>query len=232
MNIPLHYYFRRNKKINLHVTELDHGFIKLNLCFRNYLRVHQDIALQYKNLKIELLKNPNSHIKVDGKFSGYNLAKNQFIKSVLKKANFNGYCVNFCMHDDEWSEYHRIREREIFQPIRVNYDRNHFSLKDSNHYHFVLYKGVVIVSVAHIELIDDKTAALRSLATDEKHKNKGYATYILTFLEKWVKLQKREVIKTHASLEAKDFYIKLGYKQMTFNDKSISKNIIDLGKII
>ncbi len=33
--------------------------------------VHQDIALQYKNLKIEMLKNPNSHIKVDGKFSVY-----------------------------------------------------------------------------------------------------------------------------------------------------------------
>ena len=88
------------------------------------------------------------------------------------------------------------------------------------------------MSVAHIELIDDKTAALRFLATDKKHKNKGYATYILTFLEKWLNLQKIEVIKTHASLEAKEFYTRLGYKQMTFNDKSISKNIIDLGKII
>ena len=52
MNVRLHYYFRKNKKINLHVTELDHGFIKLNLCFRNYLRAHQDIIL----VKINLLK--------------------------------------------------------------------------------------------------------------------------------------------------------------------------------
>lgn len=200
MNVPLRYYFRKGKLINLHVTEANNGFIKLNLCFRNYLRANQNAALQYANLKMELLKNPNSHIKTEGRFSGYTLGKNQFIKSILQKANFNDFCVNFCMHDDEWTEYHRIRKEQIFKPAGVIYDEKHLSLKDDNNHYFILYQGVEIVSVAHIELIDYKAPTLRSIATDEKHKTKGYAQYMLNILEQWVKLQKK-VIKTNCEIE-------------------------------
>lgn len=51
------------------------------------------------------------------------------------------------------------------------------------------------MSVAHIELIDYKTPTLRSIATDEKHKTKGYAQYMLNILEQWVKLQKKSYKK-------------------------------------
>ena len=45
------------------------------------------------------------------------------------------------MHNDEWTEYHRIRKEQIFKPAGVIYDAKHFSLKDDNHHHFILYKG-------------------------------------------------------------------------------------------
>ena len=104
-------------------------------------------------------------------------------------------------------------------------------MTDANHYHFVLYRGTEIVSVAHVELLNEKEAALRSLATDEPHKNKGYGREAMALLEKLVKSKGRSVIKMHAAGGAEHFYRKLGYKEMEFNDPSISKDIIDLGKI-
>ena len=41
LNIPLRYFFSKNQgrsKVNLHVCEQDHGFINLNLSFRDWLK--------------------------------------------------------------------------------------------------------------------------------------------------------------------------------------------------
>ena len=83
-NIPNRFFYSKNtneSKVNLHVVEADHGFIDLNLCFRDYLRSHDDIRDQYTELKQTLVKNPPSHQKVNGAFYGYTLGKNDFIKN-------------------------------------------------------------------------------------------------------------------------------------------------------
>ncbi len=203
LNIPLRYYFSKNtiqSKVNLHVVENGHGFIKLNLYFRDYLRDNDDARIAYAMLKDELLKDPASYIKTSSGFTGYSLGKNKFIKSILQKSGFNDFNVNFCMHDNEWVEYHRIREEQIFTPRQIVYDRNHPTISADNNYHFVLYKGIIIVSVAQIELLNTTEAALRSFATDTPYKKLGYGTYLMQMLEKWVKQQDRKVIKIHANL--------------------------------
>ena len=190
LNIPLRYYFSKRTpylKANIHIVENDHGFIPLNLCFRDYLRAHESERLAYADLKEQLLKDPKSYEEIKPGFTIYNLRKDQFIKSILEKAEFDGFCINFCMHDDEWKNYHRIREEQIYKPIGVTYNRNHPSITAANNYHFVLYKGRKIVSVAQVELLNNAEVALRSLATDEPYKRQGCATYMLKFLEKWVK---------------------------------------------
>ena len=68
--------------------------------------------------------------------------------------------LNFCTHNEEWQEYHRIKKQEIFVPINVTYDPKHPSMTQANHKHFVLYKGVTIVAIAHIELLINNKAAL------------------------------------------------------------------------
>jgi GrpB-like predicted nucleotidyltransferase (UPF0157 family)/GNAT superfamily N-acetyltransferase len=233
LNIPLRCFFSKNtpkKKVNLHVVELGHGFISMNLCFRDYLRAHKAARLAYANLKIELLKDPKSHQKIDGKFCVYTLRKSSFIKGILKEAKFNDFCLNFCMLDEEWKAYHRIREEQIFNPINIVYDRNHPTISDSSHFHFVLYKGTTIVTTAHIELLNNKEVIIRSLATDEPYKRQGYGRQMVKLLEKWIINQKRKTIKVHSNLRAELFYRKLGYTDMIFNDKSISKETVDLGK--
>ena len=236
LNIPLRYYFSKNtsqSKVNLHVVEQDHGFINCNLYFPDYLIKHKDACLEYAALKEQLITDPRSYQRSKYAFSGYNSGKNQFIKNILKKAGFNDFNINFCMHDDEWATYHKIREEQIFNPINIAYDRNHPYITAENNYHFILYKGINIVAVAHVELLKDGiTVALRSLATDSPYKQQGCGKYLMKIIEKWGKYQGQQFIKMHARLSAEQFYRKLGYIDMKFDDPSIQPEYRNLGKKI
>ena len=53
-----------------------------------------------------------------------------------------------------------------------------------------------------------------------------------TTTQKWVKSQGKSIIKLHAAPEAEQFYRRLGYDNMEFNDVSIGENNIDLGKLL
>lgn len=233
-NIPLRYGFSKNTeshKVNLHVTEKDHGFKELNLLFRDYLRMHENIKKQYEALKLSLAANPENHVRGQGRFAKYTLEKNTFIKSVLNQAGYTGMIVNFATHDEEWKSYHRIKENEIFVRAEgITYDKNHPTLTDPNHFHFILYKGIEVVSIAHVEFLDQETAALRSLATDSAHKKKGYASHLLKTVEKWTHLQGRSTLKTHTHLSAEKFYRDHGYQDMEFDDTPLTPEIVDLGK--
>ncbi len=237
LNIPLRYYFSKpgdgiQPKINLHLVEKDHGFIQLNLHFRDYLRNNTTALLAYSTLKEELLRNPSSHAKQESNFTGYNLGKDNFIKTILKQSGFNGLSVNFCLHKNEWSEYHRILEEQIFKPIQIAYDRTPPIFSDKSHYHFVMYKGTTIVSVAQIELLNATEAALRHLETNEAHKKLGYATHLLKILENWAKQQAYKVIKLHANTKTENYYRALGYIDMASKGQWLDSDPISLGKLL
>jgi len=235
LNIPLRYYFSKNTpglKVNLHVAPLNHGFIELNLCFRNYLRNNEESKLAYENLKYKLAQDPRNFKRKSGGFIGYTLEKNAFIKSTLEEANFSGLIVNFCTHLHEWESYHRIRSQLLFAPCGIKYDKNHPTIYAENHYHLVLYKGTMIVSVAHIELLSDDTVILRALATDVPFQNRGYGAFFLSFIEKWLKNKGIKIIKTHAAERAENFYRKLAYDNVEFDDISIFNTTINLGKTL
>lgn len=235
LNIPMRHYLTKevgSQKVNLNLVETGNGFISLNLSFRDYLRAHKNTCLEYQKLKQELLSKSQSFQRMNGRFTGYNLGKNEFIKKVLEKAGFSEYVLNFSMHNEEWNTYHRIREEQIFAPINACYNRNHPTITAHGHYHFILYKGTQIVSVAHIEFLNNNEAALRSIATDTPYKRLGHGSYMMSLLENWVRNHNKKVMKLHAGLNAEGFYRKLGYIEMEFNDVSISKDIIDLGKIL
>ncbi len=233
MNIPFRHYFRKLDEecaVNLHLYEDGNPEIQLNLCFRDYLRTHPEAMKAYAELKQQLVREEYAHVKTEVGFTGYNLGKDQFIREVLQQVGFEGMRLMMCTHYAEWDAYHRIREAQIFRRTQMVYDRNHPTLTDEGHFHFVLCKGTQVVSVAHVEFLSEKEAALRSLATDEEYKCQGYASYMLGLLERWVKEQGRKVIKVHAALDAEKFYRNYGYEDMLFADVSISTETIDLGK--
>ncbi|MBH1989732.1 MAG: GNAT family N-acetyltransferase [Alphaproteobacteria bacterium] len=235
LNIPLRYYFSKNTptlKVNLHVVEPDHGFIHLNLCFRDYLRSNEKTRLDYEALKHRLIQDPINFERVNGGSPRYTLKKNDFIKSTLQAANFDGIAVNFCTHHREWETYHRIRTEQLFAPTGIIYDLNHPTLSANNHYHFVLYKGTIIVTVAQIEMLDNDVAVLRSIATDTPHQRQGHASYLLRFIEHWLHHLNIKAIKTHAELATEYFYRNHGYVDMLFDDISISNTIVNLEKTL
>ncbi|MFY9590336.1 GNAT family N-acetyltransferase [Rickettsia endosymbiont of Halotydeus destructor] len=140
--------------------------------------------------------------------------------------------LTYCAHFNEWEEYHRIRKEQIFDPINVEYNSNHPTINADNHYHFILYKGLQIVATAHIEFLNENEAALRSLATDKPYQNQGFGTNMMQLLEKWLKNQNIKALKMHARVSAEIFYRKLKYINMEFDDISIQKNYVDLGKML
>ncbi|MBS0185602.1 MAG: GNAT family N-acetyltransferase [Proteobacteria bacterium] len=162
----------------------------------------------------------------------YSLGKVTFIDTITQKSGFEGFRLLLALTPQKWEAYHRIREKEIFEPIGVSYDRNHPTLSQDNHFHFVLYKGIDIISDAHIEFLTPTEAALRSLATDELYKKKGYGTYLLTQLETWIKHQGRSLLKMHGRLSAEHFYRRLGYYNMPFDDPAFQRECVNLGKTL
>jgi GrpB-like predicted nucleotidyltransferase (UPF0157 family) len=111
LNIPLRLGFAKrtaDRKVNLHVVEPGHAFITINLTFRNYLREHEEARDAYNQLKLELLEDPKSFERQKGRFYGYTLGKDRFIKSILQQARYNEFALNFPMHDAEWEAYERL----------------------------------------------------------------------------------------------------------------------------
>lgn len=233
-NIPLHYGFSKRGDINfnLHAYERGHPEIELNLLFRDVLRSNTELKKEYYEIKHNILKSESSQQKSSSYFTNYTLKKGEFIHKVLQEAGFDRLRLIKCDHPDEWKEYHRIREEQIFNPIDIEYEANHPTITGKNHHHFVLYKGVRIVSVAHVEFLNETEAALRSIATDRVFQNEGYGKELMRILEKWLKSQDIQVIKAHVNHRAEGFYRKLGFIKMHFNDTSISSDTVDMGKIL
>lgn len=234
INIPLRYYFSKNtdvSKVNLHVVEPDHGFIALNLTFRDYVRTHKDACQAYQQLKYNIIKDSSSADTVGG-LPKYTLEKDAFIKEILKKSKFAGVMINFCTHYHEWREYHRIAKQQLYDPYGRLYDQKDLSQPAEGHYYFVLYVGICVVTIAHIQLLNTTDAAVRKLATDEPYKAKGYGKQMLQFIEKWLAYKKYTVIKLHSSPGAQGFYRSLGYVDIVFDEPRLVADVIDLGKML
>lgn len=234
-NIPFKFGFTKlgEYKINLHVFEENHPEIELNLLFSDHLRSHPESVSEYAKIKEQLLLEEGSFKKQEGHlFTGYNLGKDAFIRRILEKEGYARHRFLKETHIKEWESYHRIRKEQIFDRTHVVYDPNHPTIHAKGNFHFILCLGMNVVTVAHVEFLNEFEVALRSLATDEPYKKQGLGKTMMELLEKWIKHQGKKVIRLHAASQAEGFYRKLGYFDMPFDDPSIAKETIDLGKIL
>lgn len=191
-NVPLRYGFAKRSpgfKANLHVTEQNHGFVTLNLHFRDYLRTHKDARDAYAQVKREILTDPSMHQKTDKGFGfpNYSLAKDQFIKSVIESSGYKGRHVNFCAHEREWQSYYRIRKEQLLDETQVKHD--------NNHYHFVLYLGTEIIGCAQVEKLNETEVILRVFAIDFSYQHKDHEQFFQQMIEQWVHHHGYQMIK-------------------------------------
>ena len=210
LNIPMRYFFSKNtinSKVNLHVVESDHGFIPLQLFFRDYLRSHASSRLAYMKLKELLIADPKNFERKRGIFTGYSLGKNEFIKATLEKAGFNNVIINFCLHDSEWDAAKHFRQTYFFDKAQVD-DPYTWTFDHRDHAHFVLYQGANIIGYAHIQLWSADRAAIRIIVVEPLKRNQGYGGYFLQFIEKWLKAKGYKTIQAASRKETLQFYHK------------------------
>lgn len=234
-NVPFKFGFvkRGEHDFNVHVYKEGHPEIEVNLLFRDHLRNNDQTRHDYEALKFKLAQAPESNQKQNHQmFSNYNLGKDSFIRNILALENYDGKRFLKTTHHFEWEEYHRIRKELIFDASGLKYDPQHPSITDPAHHHFILSHGSHIVTALHVEFLNSTEAALRILATDKAFQNKGYASYSMRLLEKWLKSQGIQIIKLHAEPRERPFYENLGYSDIEFNDPCIVNDYIDLGKLL
>jgi len=174
-NVPLRAFLSKNtedRKVNLHVCEKDHGFFKLQVCFRDYLRAHPEAAKEYSELKTTIVKRDDAGKKHRGWISTYGILKNRLIKNILKKASFQELTINFCAHDDEIEAVKELMDRkEILWPWE-NPDKRLF----------IFYKGWQVVGCMFFDENEGLSKGVYKDSTSENDKKK-----FEKWAEKWSK---------------------------------------------
>ena len=164
---------------NVHIYEKGDAQIDLNLMFRDALRNNEDLKNEYARLKMQLVKQEKLHLKSSGGIKGYNLEKNNFILKVRQATGFDRFYMTYCIHYNEWNNYHRIMKEFLFEPKNLFYKYTDEVLKEDNSYYFVFYKGVKIIGTASIE-----GNIIRDVTTDREYKE--YFLQMQNLLQKWI----------------------------------------------
>lgn len=236
-NIPLHLGLRKRPprtNVNLHVYEEGNPEIELNLLSRDFLRNHPESRQEYSKLKLKLVEQGSSHEKTARTVSTFNLGKDTFIKEILAQAGFNGLCMRFCTHHDEWEAARTFRNKTFFDKIPMA-DPYTWTFDHKDHIHLVFYQGTNIIGYAHIQLWPNHRAALRIIVIGKQIREQGLGGQFLTLCERWLKQKGFHVLQTQASPEAYPFYLKYGYIEMSFNDPDgyeSDPQDTDMGKIL
>ena len=158
---------------NVHIFEEGNAEIDRHLMFRDWMRNHTDDRKNYADLKQRLAQEFTYDI------DSYCFGKDQFVSEIDTKTGFDGLRIVMALTQYEWDSYHRIL--------------GHPAQKDERHFHFVLYKGTKIVCAAHVEFLEDETAVLKALATDELYQNFEFDAHMMSQLEKWVTHKERKL---------------------------------------
>jgi GrpB-like predicted nucleotidyltransferase (UPF0157 family) len=210
VNIPLRYFFSKQTeeyKINLHVCEPRHGFISLNLTFRDWIRNNTQDKYAYKDLKYKILSNPSSQLKENGHLSNYCLNKDNFIKNILRKANYEEENVNFCMHNNE------ISYIESSENIKIELNKNEKK-------YFILYKGAEIVGYCIIELGINQISYMRKIQLEKDYLKTISSLIFFKIISKWLKFNGYHYILTDIDKLGINFYHKLGFEEIITSPKS------------
>lgn len=212
--IPFRRYFQKGRSQrthNVHVFEKGNPDIDRHLKFRDWMRMHIKDRDAYAVLKTELaLQYPNDMMS-------YCLGKDSFIADIDAKTGFDGLRMVQALTDREWQAARHFRQKYFFGRVPIE-DPYTWTFKDSQHVHFILYKGVKIIGYAHIQLWSENRAAMRIIVIDKPYRNKGIGGEFLKLCERWLSHQNRDILLIQSSPDAYKFYCNHGYMRMPFND--------------
>lgn len=183
-NLPLRDLYGKKDEfeIYLHVHLVNSPEIELNLLFRDYLRNHQEARKQYEAMKLAASNQPNATEKVETGITKYNLMKNGFIVSILKKAGFSGVCPRFVTQEAETKFFNMIKNKFLENSHAVN----NSSLSEQNRKKIILYKGTELIGAAKIVEVTPGKFSINFAWTNDNGK---LLKKFLRTLEDWIKIR-------------------------------------------
>ncbi|MBN9376817.1 MAG: GNAT family N-acetyltransferase [Chlamydiales bacterium 38-26] len=205
-------YFQKGKNFtthHVHVYEEGNPEIDRYLKFRDWMRRHADDALAYAKLKIELATRfPEDMLQ-------YCNGKDAFVASIDKKNGYEGWRMVKALTEREWATVHTFRQKYFFKNLVDPYA---WTFDHKDHVHLVFYKNAEIIGYAHLQLWEEKRAALRMIVMDEGYRNKGFGSQFLKLCERWLLHQGFQTLVAQSSPAAYRFYLRHGYESMPFKD--------------
>jgi len=208
-NLPLRdLYGKEDKfKIYLHVHLVNSPEIDLNLSFRDYLKNNRKARKEYELVKITASKNQNSTDKTKTGITKYNLLKNDFIVSVLRKSGFLGVCARFATQEDELAFFYHIKNNFFRRFIEE------YSLSEQNSKKIVLYEGVDLVGATELIHNDSSKLLINFSWTID---NQKFLKKLLYITENWVRTRTRTILlQANVKDSQSQVYLESGFIRST-----------------
>ena len=133
----------------------------------------------------------------------------------------------------EWSAYHAIRRRAIFETYlpEVAYDPDHPDETGPGRRSLVLVTEGEVVGTVRVDLLDDERAALRLVAIDPDRQREGHGSVLLRLVEDFIRSERRSRVILHGNPETIGFYLTKGYAEAPWaDDVSMAGEHVDLAK--
>ncbi len=113
--------------------------------------------------------------------------------------------------DKEFKDYYQLRWAILRKPWQQPQGSEKDELESRAIHRYALLDNVM-VAVARLHTIDNKTAQIRYMAVKQEHRGKGIATALLTELEQQAQQRGVAEIMLHARETAVGFYRACGYQ--------------------
>lgn len=137
-----------------------------------------------------------------------------------------------CIGENDWAAARSFRNTYFFDPQGIE-DPYTWTFEHPNYCHYILYEKDVPVGYAHIQIWPDSRAAIRIIVVSYEHRDRGLGKHMLERIEEELHTEGIKSIHTESTPEAVNFYMRLNYQPMPFNDPDgyeSGPNDIALGK--
>lgn len=206
-NLPLHDLYGKKGKfeIYLHVHLYGSPEIKLNLMFRDYLRLHPEACEEYVRAKIHASQIKDAAERVDTGVTRYNLMKNDVLTSLLKKTGFSELCVRFVTQESEHKAFRHIKW----------FNAPEWRGLQKKSKKMILYQGVDIIGAAEFCDFGHNYFEIMFVKSDT---DEGFLK-LINVIENWIKIRTKikllivRVSRLDCDLDEQPLYESLGYSR-------------------
>jgi GNAT superfamily N-acetyltransferase len=123
-----------------------------------------------------------------------------------------GHELRLVESSEDWEWWHRIRERMLWE-VRGQfgvYDRDHPSIREPNHFSFLLLSDGEPVGAIALE-VDGPVAWLRRVAIREGHQRRGHGRVMVEHALEQARMRRCTTARSNVAADAVGFYEKVGF---------------------